>query len=104
MTVLLFSLKTYENLWFWEIEEWKIMTVLLFWLKTYENPRFWEVEEQHAGVLDTSGPAKLCWHMVLWLQDRSRASKLVLMQVLGHQGEQTLCWCIENPKQPFWRR
>ena len=69
-----------------------------------ENHWFWEVEEHHAGVLDTSGPAKLCWHMVLWLQDRSRASKPVLVQVLGHQGHQTLRWCIENPKPHFWRR
>ena len=29
------------------------------------------------------------WHMVRWLQDSSRASKLVLVQVLGHQGQQT---------------
>ena len=103
MTALLFCLKTYENHRFWEVEEWKTMTVLFFCLKTYENHRFWEVEEHHAGVLDTSGPTKLCWQMVLWLQDRSRASKPVLVQVLGHQGHQTLCWCIENPKPHFWR-
>ena len=89
MTVLFFCLKTYENHRFWKIEDWKTVTVLLFCLKTYECHWFWEVEEHHAGVLDTSGPAKLCWHMVLWLQDSSRASKAVLMQVLWHQGQQT---------------
>ena len=86
--VLSCCLKTYENHCVWEIEEWKTMTVLLFCLKTYENHWFWEVEEHHAGVLDTSGPAKLCWHMVLWLQDSSRASKPVLVQVLWHHGQQ----------------
>ena len=45
MTVFLFCLKTYENRWFWEIEEWKTMTVLLFCLKTYECLWFWEIEE-----------------------------------------------------------
>ena len=89
MTVLLFCLNTYENHWFWKIKNWKTMNVLLFYLKTYENLKFWEVEEQHAGVLDTSGPAKLCWHMVWWLQDSSRVSKPVVVQVLSHQGQQT---------------
>ena len=98
MIVLLCCLKTYENHWFWEIDDWKTMTVLLFCLKTFENHWFWDVEEHHAGVLDTSGPAKLCWHMVLWLQDRSRASKPVVLQALRQQGQQTLWWCIENPK------
>ena len=85
ITVLLFCLKTNENHLFWEIEEWKTMTVLLFCLKTYENRGFWDVEEHHAGVLDTSGPAKLCWHMVLWLQDSSRASKPMLVHAKEHR-------------------
>ena len=86
MTVLLFYLKTYENHVIFKIEEWKKMTVLFFCLNTYENHWFWKIEEleHHAGVLDTSGPAKLCWHIVRWLQDRSRASKPVLVQVLEH--------------------
>ena len=65
------------------------MTVLFFCLKTYENHWFWEVEEHHAGVLDTSGPPKLGCNMVLWVQDNSRANKAVLAQVLWHQGQQT---------------
>ena len=60
-----------------------------FFLKTYENFWFWDVEEHHAGVLDTSGPAKLCWHMVRWLQDSSRASKPAPAQVMWHEGQQT---------------
>ena len=82
MTVLLLCLKAYENLTPWEIEELKALTVLFFCLKTYENLRFWEVEEHHAEVLDTSGPAKLCWHMVRWLQDSSRAGKPVSVVVV----------------------
>ena len=84
VTVLLYCLKTYENLWLWEVEEWKTLTVLLFCLKTFENNRFWELEEHHSQVLDTPGLAKLCWHKVRCLQGGSRASKPVLVHSNGN--------------------
>ena len=75
----------------------KKLDCIVLCVETYENLRFWEIEEHHAGVLDTSGPAKLCWHMVRWLQDRSRASKPVLAQVLEQQGQQTCAGAGSKP-------
>ena len=89
MTVLRLCLKSYENLWFWEVEEWETMTVLLLSLKTYEDPVFWEVEEHNAQVLDSPGLATMCWHKVGRLQGGCRASKPVLVKVRWHQGQET---------------
>ena len=101
LTVLLLFLKTIENVRFWEVEEANSLTVLILCLKTYENFRFWEVEEHHAEVLDTSGPAKLCWHMVRWLQDGCRASKPMMGQVLRYQGQQT-CVGVHGIQRRFF--
>ena len=109
MTVLLFCMKTYENLRFWKVEVWKTMTVLLFYLKTNENIWFWKVEEHHAQVLDTPGLANLCWHQVRSLQGSFRASEPELIQVRWHQDQQTCvgaykrqCIFFVDGKRTFW--
>ena len=97
-----FWLKTNENLWFWEVEEWKmLMTVLLFCSKPNEKNRFWEVEEHHAQVLDTPGLANLWWRQVRWLQSGSRASKPVLVQLRRHQGQQTRAGAYKRQSHLF---